>query len=236
MQRNDTYSDEIGVALLAYIRAVCSAVVNDLKLCLTSYHTHHSEDVPLPNGNVMQLNYNVIKYPLPANAFLMVIQDAQTSNLFQVASTCNSARTRYVFYCIGDITSKKIPSYANNFDNYDSVQDYTKFVLFNGDRARHTCTEAMQYVDLGGELDAIFDDNIDEDIDTERLVDHFEDICELCVKHSAPAIANSIDLTSINTTRRLELFNQMFSGGGLSLFGRKILNKDLKAMNRCPQE
>ena len=243
MEQEGRYSDAIGAALLSYITAVCSAVVSDLKLCLTAYHTHYSSVVPhFEDGSMMRLNYNVIKYPLPGNAFLMVIQDAHSSNLFQVASTCTSARTRYVFYCIGDIRSKKIPSFANYFSNYDSVEDYTLFVLFgltrDRDRGgdRYQCSEAMQYVDLRWQLDAIFDENPDERIDKARLVEHFEAISKLCVKYSPAAIANSIDLASTNTTRKLGLFHQMFSGSALSLFGQSILNKELKDTNRCPDE
>ena len=108
-------------------------------------------------------------------------------------------------------------------------------MLFNGARARHPCAEAMQYVYLNGELDAIFRDNIDEDIDTARLVEHFEAICALCVKHFPPAIANSIDPASTNT-RKLAIFSQMFSGRVLSPFGARILHKELKETNRCPDE
>lgn len=217
MQNTTDYSNAIGTALCTYISAVCGAAVFDLKLCLNAYHTNFET-----NYNRIE-RYDVVKYPLPANAFLMVVQRCPNINLFELASGFVHTNTKYVFYCIGDITSKKIPYLVQE----SAVQDFTTFVLYNDAWDADTTWEE---VDVTGELDAIFSEPEHESIQKARLVEHFEDICKLCVECSPPALARNPDrvLVSMNTTRKLAKFNLMFSGQALSPFGQRVLRKGLK--------
>ena len=219
MQNTTEYSNAIGTALCTYISAVCGAAVFDLKLCLTAYHTNYET-----NYNRIE-RYNVIKYPLPANAFLMVVQRYQNNNLFELASRFIPTNTKYVFYCIGDITSKKIPYLDTVLES--AVQDFTTFVLYNDEWEADT---AWEEVDVPGELQAILDEPEHESIEKARLVEHFQDICKLCVECSPPALARNPDrvLASMNATMKLAKFNLMFSGQALSPFGQRVLRKGLK--------
>ena len=80
------------------------------------------------------------------------------------------------------------------------------------------------------ELRHILKDHQHESIQKARLVEHFEDICKLCVECSPPALARNPDhvLASMNATRKLAKFNLMFSGQVLSPFGERVLRKGLK--------
>lgn len=218
MQNPTVYSNAIGTALCSYISAVCGAAVTDLKLCLTAYHTNFEH-----NDNGIE-RYEVIKYPLPANGFLMVIQQRQSNNLFELASRFIPTSTRYVFYCIGDITSKKVP-YLDTMES--AVQDFTTFVLHNHEWELDTTWES---VDVAEELREILIDHEHESIQKARLVEHFEDICRLCVKYSPPALARNPDrvLASMNATRKVAKINLMFSGQALSPFGQRVLRRGLK--------
>ena len=222
MQNPTEYSNAIGMTVVKYITAVCGAAVTDLKLCLTAYHTKFEH-----NHNGIE-RYNVIKYPLPANGFLMVIQQHQ-NNLFEVASGFTPTNTKYVFYCIGDITSKMIPYFHN-----DVEEDLTTFVLFNHIWENDS---SWELVDVRGELDAILDDHEHESIQKGRIVEHFEDICKLCVKYSPPDVTRNRDgprnrdgvQPSMNLETRLQKVHSMFSDQALSRFGRTVLRKGVKA-------
>lgn len=68
-------------------------------------------------------------------------------------------------------------------------------------------------------------------MDRQRWIQHFEDICKLCVKCSPHALAifdPDTVLASMDTTQKLEKFNIMFSGGTFSPFGQKVFHRGLK--------
>jgi len=248
MENDDnTLPKGIEDAMVAYITSVCSAAVADLKLSLMAYHTKHTE------GNV---SHHVIKYPLPGSAFLMVIQRHQNDNLFEVVSGCTLSpfTTQSIIYCIGDITTQYVPPetvMGHTFPielHRNFFRDFTELTIFNNMMTVHEHDDpnddghcAWRYNLIEGQLREgmyeMYGYETDEEreehahMDKQRWMQHFEDICKLCIKFSPPALALFNPYTvwdSMNTTQRLAKFNLMFSGGTFSPFGKRVLHSGLK--------
>lgn len=187
-----------------YIQGVCSLPVHDQQFGTVTYYrnyqiTHPQElfqqGITGANWHRYHFNVDVKKYALPANAFLMVIQEHQEYNLLQSATIDHPQRDDIlmVLYCIGDISSKLLPrqrelhtpdltgdgiAHPNEFARADS--EYTNILLFDCDSDEEImCDPDWIQDELNEAVDADMNTNSIEN--QQRITKHFDDLCTLCL-------------------------------------------------------
>ena len=196
-------SDTMQNAMERYIQGVCSLPVHDQQFGTVTYYRNYQITHPQElfrqgrtgaNWHRHHYNVDVKKYALPANAFLMVIQEHQEYDLLQSVTVGHPQRNdiRMVLYCIGDISSKLLPrqrepqtpdltgdgiNVPNQFDGADS--QYTNILLFDCDvDSEIMCDPYWIHDELSYAVSARNTNHIENQ---QRIKKHFDDLCTLCM-------------------------------------------------------
>ena len=191
-------SNEITEMMVRYMQGVCGFPLYEHQFGTVIYLQHYQDD---------RVNVDVKKYALPANAFLMVVQQHQHDCLTESVTIPGPGPERkedilLMYYCIGDMSSKLLP-YIRETDEPDlsltqstlADSDYTHILIFNFNSDDDMlCDRALLKEDL---LDVIGQARGRPDLADElcssggyyidnrrRLKKHFEDLCSLCVEHT----------------------------------------------------
>lgn len=206
-------SNEITEMMIRYIQGVCGLSIYEHQFGTVMYVQHYQ------NGSV---NVDVKKYALPANAFLMVVQEHQHDCLTESVTIPGPGYESkedilVMYYCIGDMSSKLLP-YIRESGEPDldtgtgplADSEYTHILIFNyssGDDM--LCERSLLKEDL---LDVIGQTPDRPDLADElcisgkyyidnrrRLKKHFEDLCGLCVEHTD--ISQVVDQSRLRSGR-----------------------------------
>ena len=221
-QMDNEPSEEVKTTMLSYIVALCTSKLADLKLCTTAYHTQHKLG--------LHVHVDVLKYPLPGNAFMLVVKKHRPDNLFEAMSGCyegsEQEMAERVWYCIGDITSKLMPlSQYSNWQDHSvapAYTDYSSYCIFNRiysdyEQPRFSYLEYVyvymvewddEFENLADKYDGDFNDI--KKLHCRRFNEHFNALCAL----SLPPPLRIQGIDRLSNERKLAALNHILVVNG----------------------